>query len=334
MKNLLLCIVVVFALTSFAQDANITTFTEQLEAGDYGRVYCLLVSQHGELITEIYFHDYDGDSFFPVFSVTKSVTSAALGIAIDQKFISGVDARLGELLPDYDINAVKQNISLESLLTMSAGLEWNEAYTGGVSDVLALFGEQDWTAYVLNKDIIEDPGSNFNYNSGISVVVGEILEQAVGQSVEEFVAKNLFIPLGITEWDWETTGDGSSNTGWGLHLRPRDMLKFGELYLNEGRVGETQLIPAEWVAVSTQTQVEVDGMFTYGYQWWRLTEDYLTEHGTTLKDVYIAWGFGGQLIIIMPELDAVVVSTASNFISDESKVVEGVLEYVVPSLKN
>jgi CubicO group peptidase (beta-lactamase class C family) len=332
MKNLILAVLIFCALPTTAQDDPITAFTTQIKNGDYGRVYSLLISHNEELVTEAYFRGYDGDDLFPVFSVTKSVTSAAIGIAIDQGEISGVEARLGDLLPDYEMNAIQQHITLEELLMMSAGFEWTEEYfvSEGQSDIIALAREDDWVEYVLDKEVIETPGSVFDYNSGISLILGKILEEATGQTAEAFVAENLFAPLEISEWEWETTGDGSSNTGWGLHLHPRDMLKFGELFLNQGRVGEEQVISEAWVMLSTQAQISVDDDFDYGYQWWRLTEAYLEGYATVLKDVYIAWGLGGQLVIVMPELDVVVVSTAANFLEGDEKVVEGVLEYVVP----
>lgn len=317
-----------------ATDETLTDLIAKIDAGKYGNVHSLLVSHQGEVVAEAYFGGYEADKTHAAFSVTKSVISIGIGMAIEQGYITGTAATLGELLPDSGLAPEKQGITLEDLLTMQPGLAWYEDYylaENQPSDVIQIASETDWVAYVLDKPMVAEAGSQFNYSSGTSIVLGAILKQATGQNPADFIGENLFAPLGITDWTWEDTPDGLSNGGWGLFLLPRDMVKIGELILNGGRWNGEQLVAEEWVVLSTQPQVfQVDVGLDYGYQWWMMSDNYFEEHNLRLTSVPIAWGFGGQLIIIAPELDVVVVSTAGNFMNEDYLLVDAVADVIFP----
>lgn len=298
---------------------RLTELDSQIEAGDYGEIHSLLIQQQGQLIWESYYNGYNANRTHFLYSVTKSITSAALGVAIENEQVAAVETPLFDLLPDtYQTHAegAKATITLEDMLTMTAGLAWDESgdYSTGQNDAVAMGqNTQDWVDFVLARDLVNTPGETFVYNSGVSMVLGQVLAHGTSQSAEDFTEAALFEPLGITQWRWDQGIKGITNTGWGLHMRPNDMLKIGQLFLQEGVWEGEVVIPAGWVNQSTQTQFEIDGAHTYGYQWWRFADTNGHIQDLTTNDLFFAWGYGGQFIFIIPHLEMVIVTTAGNF---------------------
>ncbi len=251
---------------------------------------------------------YDQDMPHVVHSVTKSFVSALIGIAIREGYIEGKEQKFVDLFPDRTIKNLdsrKESITLEHLLTMSVGLEWNEwkyAYSDPQNHYMKAIRSDDPVQYVLDVPMMEDPGVRWNYNGGTSHLMSALVAEATGYDTLDFAREFLFAPLGITEVRWDSDRHGIRYGGGGLYLTPRDMAKFGHLYLNNGTWDGKQIVPADFVAEASKTHYTVDAYTGYGYQsWW-------TCLGT---EVYYAAGLYGQRIDIVPDLDLVVVFTAN-----------------------
>jgi CubicO group peptidase (beta-lactamase class C family) len=169
-----------------------------------------------------------------------------------------------------------------------------------------MYENDNWVEYILNKPVAAEPGSSFNYNSGLSIVLGEIVSRQVNQTIGQFSISNLFSKIEVKNVSWYTAGDGTFQTGGGLSLHPRDMLKFGLLFLNNGRWKGEQLVSQSWVELSTRHH---GPNAEYGYHWW-LTQ---FEQNGNLFNAFYAWGNGGQFVIIIRELSIVVVLTGDSY---------------------
>jgi len=301
--------------------------------GTYGDVHSLLIMRNDSLVLEKYFSTNPiqvRETLQDVQMVTQSITSALIGIAIDQGKIKSVDEKVYNFFPEYshifDQDSTKHTITLKHLLTMTAGFAWTENITTswwyGAEDDLAHMiwcTDGDWLKYVISRPLTDDPGSRFVYNNGATMILSGIISKVCGLSLEQFAAEYLFKPLGISTWEWETCPKGNSTTFFNLDLRPLDLLKIGQLFVNKGRWNDVQVVPEEWVNVSTERQIKdfdagippVDAC-DHGYLWWRYSDKHIASSMLKINDVYFAFGFADQYIWIIPHLNMVVVSTADN----------------------
>jgi CubicO group peptidase (beta-lactamase class C family) len=270
------------------------------------RLHSVLVSRHGELILERYFHGTRAASYANVKSASKSVISALVGIAIERKLLPGIDAPIAPYFPELaaaGADARKRKITIEDLLTMRSGLtDTNQAYGAWVRSA-------NWVHYLLAHALQYPPGAQMDYNTGNTHLLSAILTKATGSDTWSFAQKTLATPLGITVPKWPQDPQGIYFGGNDMLLTPRQMLKFGELYLHHGREAGRQIVPASWVEASfvPRTQSQRSGKL-YGYGWW------IAELAG--QQTAYAWGFGGQYIFVVPSLDAVVVTTASEVPGD------------------
>ena len=269
-------------------------------------ILSLLVERNGVLVAEEYFHGSAADSLDQVWSVTKSVMSILTGIAREQGYLTGLDQTLADFLtPIADsVPPDKGRITLRNLLTMTAGLEWHELDGGGEYNTWVTSG--DMIQYAIDLPRVAEPGEVFHYNTAATHLLSVILTEATGTSTLDFARRNLFGPLGIDSVDWWTDDRGYYTGGMGLFLRPRDMLKLGELFLHQGAWEGAQVVPQEWVRESTRAQVSTGNAVPfgdeYGYLWWL--------GRAQGRDFYLANGYAGQFIVVAPALDLVVVATS------------------------
>lgn len=293
-------------------------------------VHSVVVARHGRLVFEQYFagidqpwgHKADRIEFtattkHDMRSASKSVTSLLVGIAIDRKLIAGADERVAKFFPERQSvkSAGWDAITLRHLLTMSSGIQWDEAlpWTDPNNDEPHLAFDADPIGYVLAKPIAAPPDTLWTYNGGGTNLLGNIIEQVSGKPLEAFARETLFQPLGITDLEWKSYENGKLAAAAGLRLRPRDAAKIGQLVLDRGRWKEQQIVSADWIAQSVVPRFQAVGYFGgtlfYGYQWWmgRSLSD-----GKEVKWVG-AFGWGGQRIIIVPDLDLVMMTTAAQY---------------------
>ena len=281
-------------------------------------VHSILIVRNGHMVMEAYFHPYHQNRRHDVYSCAKSFTSALIGIAIDKGYLD-LDNTVLNFFPDRVIandDPRKQAMTVEHLLTMRSGLDWPESslsYNSSSNILRQMFRSRDYVQFVLDRPMVAAPGAIFNYNTGASHLLAVILEEATGMSALAFARTHLFEPLGISSVLWIISPEGTTFGGGGLFLRPRDMAKFGYLYLEGGVWNGQQVVPAEWVEASVSIP-------HYGYQWWMLS------HGG-----YAALGYLGQRIVVLPDLEMVVVITGE-FPASTSRYLVDV--FVIPAARS
>lgn len=258
----------------------------------------LLVVRADALVFERYYHGSDASHSNNVHSASKSILSALLGIALADGSIDSLDAPLADYLPEYvPAGSANAAITLRHVVTMSSGLAWTEDDTES-----SIEPSDDWVGAILGQPLIVTPGADFNYSSGMSHVLSAVLTRATGSSTCAYAHEKLLGPLGITAEHWGRDPDGLFSGGYNLYMTPRELARFGLLYLRDGDWDGRQLVPAGWVQQSIEPQLPADDGYDYGYYWW------LMRGGD--QDVAIAWGFGGQFVYLVPALDLMVVMTA------------------------
>jgi CubicO group peptidase (beta-lactamase class C family) len=264
----------------------------------------LLVVKNGYLVFEKYYSYGSRERYAVVHSVTKSVTSALIGIALEKGYLNSVDQKIIEFFPEYitdELDPRKKEISLKHLLTMSAGFKWND--WGPV--MYDWYYSADWGKFAIQLLQENNPGDVFNYNSSTSHLLSIILSKSTKVSTLDFANQNLFEPLGIQNKYWNKDPQGFYIGGFGLCLSARDLAKIGFLYLNNGFWNGRSIVPETWVKESTRQHMYAFyayGPLGYGYQWW-------------IKEVdgchsYRAIGRRGQYIVVVPKLDMVIVVTS------------------------
>lgn len=273
------------------------------------RLHSILVSIGEEIVLERYFNGHGADDPQNVKSVSKSLISALVGIAIEEGYIGGTDEPIaeyfGEQLAD---DPAKQRITIGHLLSMQAGLETTSNRNFG-----AWVQSDDWIEFALEQPMRDAPGGRMIYSTGNTHLLSAILTRATGMSTLEFARRHLGRPLGFHLSAWPQDPQGIYRGGNDMELTPRQMLEFGRLYLNGGRAGGRQIVPAEWIEASWNPRTESrreEGRH-YGYGWWiREMAGYTATY---------AWGYGGQFILLVPELDLVVVTTSSSLPGDSRR---------------
>ncbi len=283
-------------------------------------IHSVVTVKDGVIIDEYYEDRYDENSLFGIHSASKSFTGALIGIAINEGYIDNVDDLLSKYLPQVleQEDEGKQGLTLRHLLTHTSGLEWYE-WGGGYSNWNEFRSSENWVDYILGRELIYEPGTVFNYSTGNTHLLSAVLEAATGMTQEEYCRAHLFDPMGISEdAHWGTDPQGVADGGNGLFISARDAAKFGQLFLNNGNWNGEQLITEEWVEESTSAKNSGAGDSTgsYGYQWWVRSfttggyNTYATPYTTASYDTYFAFGYAGQFIFVVPELDLVVVFTS------------------------
>ncbi len=290
--------------------------------GTYKDVHGVLLYQHGKLVLEEYFYGYSVDRQHQLRSATKSVVSALAGIAIDRGAITGTVERVLPVMhyASYEHpDPRKAAMTLGDFLSMSSGLDCNDHSSTSPGRETVIDNEPDWVKATLDLPMIGDPGAAGYYCSGGVSVAGRMIENAVHSKLPEFAQANLFGPLGIARADWTWNYDlTNADTEYSqIHLRPRDMLKLGILYANDGVWHGRRVVSESWVRTSLAEHSHVDGV-SYGYFWWRHRFDVDTASGPREVVVPAAQGNGGQKIFILPQYDFVAVFTGGGYNADST----------------
>jgi CubicO group peptidase (beta-lactamase class C family) len=275
-------------------------------ASELPRLHSLLVSWRGELILERYFNGKRAGSLANVKSASKSIISALVGIAVDRGLVRSAKQPISTFFPDLE--APKGAITIEDLLTMRSGLESTSNRNYG-----AWVQSRNWVRHVLSRPLFAPPGTFMVYSTGNTHVLSAILTKVSGKSTWQFAQETLARPLGFSLPQWPRDPQGIYFGGNDMLMTPRQMLMFGELYLNEGRANGRQIVSPKWIDDSFVPRGR--SRFSerlYGYGWWM--------RETAGCRVYYAWGFGGQLIVLAPDLDLVVVSTSAATVSDDRRL--------------
>ncbi len=287
-------------------------------------IHSVTIVRNSTIVLDEYYPPSTPDTLHVIRSCTKSIISILIGIAIDEGYIDGVDQPVLSFFPDRVVNNVdasKESMTLEDLLTMSSGFDCRDSYLYNWYDLEQMAASDDWAQFVLDLPMRYEPGSHFEYCNGVSHLLSTILQTATGTSTLDFARERLFGPLGITDLEWETDPQGVAVGYSGIRATPHDMARIGLLYLNRGEWDGEQIVAADWVAESTRAHISAGTLSDgYGYQWWVDANGY-----------YMAQGYGGQFIYVVPEQNMVVVFTGE--LRDEDFFIpEGLLnEYIIPA---
>lgn len=279
----------------------------------------VLVVRNGYIVLEEYPGTLLGQNATQdMLSCTMSVISALVGVAISQGLLTLNQSVLG-FFSDREIDnyvSSKDAITIEHLLTNTAGFDWEENI-----DPVQMRATHDWVQFILDKSMVRQPGTYFEYNSGLAHLLSAILENVTGMSTLEYAKSTIFNPLGITDYDWETDPQGVYDGGRGLKLTLREMTKFGYLYLNNGSWNGNQIIPRSWISASWSIQVSVNNIKDYGYLWW-------IYKGT---GIYNAVGFAVRAISVIPEYSIIAVVSGYDSTGDflRNQWLYALREYVI-----
>lgn len=304
--------------------AKLAALAADIRAGKFVKIGSVLIARHGRLIDEQYF-DGDADTLRDTRSATKSITDILVGIAIDESKLRGVDVRVLDVLPEHaaslqNPDARKRRITVEDFLTMSSPLEcddWNDASRGNEERMYLV---EDWAQFVLDlpirgrmhvgEDVPAPPfGRYFSYCTGGVFVLSEVLTRATGMRTDRYAQARLFGPLGIKNVSWVFSPLGVPQTGGGLRLTSRDLLKIAQLYLDGGHWTGKQIVSAAWVRTSTTPHAQIDATTNYGYLWW------LKSFGPAgqAHAAFFMSGNGGNKVVVIPDLDLALVITSTNY---------------------
>jgi CubicO group peptidase (beta-lactamase class C family) len=304
--------------------------------GTYANIHGVLLYRHGRLALEEYFYGYDAARPHQMRSATKSVVGALAGVAVGLEALPGADT---PVLPRMTYATYanpdprKAAITLGNLLAMSSGLDCNDHADTSPGRETVIDEAPDWVKATLDLPQIADPGTHAMYCSGGVAVVGRLVENAVHKSLPEFAQATLFGPLGMqrAQWQWNYELGNANREFSQIHLRPRDMLKLGMVYANDGAWQGRQLIPAAWVRASLAEQSRVDDT-GYGWFWWRPWMNVATPSGPRRVQLIAAQGNGGQKIYLVPEFDLIAVFTAGAYNSNSAPPNRVMADIVLPAL--
>jgi CubicO group peptidase (beta-lactamase class C family) len=320
-------------------------------------VHAILIERRGQLIYEEYFDGFDErwgqplgrvsmtkESKHDLRSVTKSVVSALVGIAHGEGAIKSLDQPVVQWFPEYPEldTPERRRVTLGHVLSMTSGFEWNEEvpYNDPRNDEIRMTRDSQPLRYALSRPFAVDPGSDFNYNGGLTQVLAAVLVRATKTPLQQYARTKLFEPLGITDVEWVGDLAGMPAAASGLRMRARDLAKFGSLYLHGGKWNGKQVIPSDWVELSTRrhfrfrprTGADAGGEFGYGYFWWYSC--YPSAAG--LIEARTAVGNGQQRIFVLPGLDMVVTIFAGRYNDFTTGATLGsriLREHVLPAVK-
>lgn len=302
----------VWAVWAAAQRQSPPFNTEDVRtaAANLPRLHSLLVNRHGKLVFEYYAKGSGPARATNVKSVSKSVISTLVGIAIDRRILPGVNEPIVRFFPALKTGSDprKARITIENLLTMQSGLESTSFNNYG-----AWVRSRNWVSYALNQPLVSEPGTTMEYSTGSSHLLSAILTKAAKMSTWAFLQESLGKPLGVTFSRWARDPQGIYFGGNEMLMTPRQMVTFGQLYLNRGRARERQVVPASWIDASCtpRGRSRFNPDQSYGYGWW------MRNFGG--RQGCFAWGYGGQYVMIFRDLDLVVVTTSSTEATDERR---------------
>jgi CubicO group peptidase (beta-lactamase class C family) len=318
-----------------------------VQAGDFKKIGSVLIARHGQLVYETYF-DGDAKSLRDTRSAAKSITDALIGIAIGEKKLSGVDARVLQLLPEHahklqNPDPRKDKITVEDFLTMSSPLEcddWNDASRGNEERMYVV---EDWAQFILDLPVrgrmrvgekIDPPpyGRYFSYCTGGVFTLSEVLQKVTGERTDRYAEEKLFAPMGITDVQWVYSPLNIPQTGGGLRLRSLDLLKVAQLYLNGGSWQGRRIVDEAWVRTSIQPHARIDDDTEYGYLWWLKSFKF----GGKSYPAFFMSGNGGNKVLAFPSLDLAVVITSTNYNTHgmHEQTDKLLTDYILPAVGN
>ncbi len=307
--------------------AKIRHITQLILADSIPNIHSLLIEKDGKLVYEQYFAGEDelwgnklgyvnhsDTALHDVRSISKSVVSACIGMALQQHLIKSIDEPIFSYFPEYAQynTGAKKDITIRHLLTMSSGLKWSEGENGSENCEAAMERSSDPVPYILSRSMAAAPGTTWNYNSGGTQLLATIIKKVSGEDINAYATKNIFVPLNISHHQWVKMDGGDPAAASGLRLTSRGLLKFANLYTNRGMANNKQVLTAQWIDSSFNMTIKRpidEGPGGYGYQFWI---DKINVNGES-SEVPAAKGNGGQRIFFFNRYHAIIIITAGNY---------------------
>ncbi len=321
-------------------------------SGLLGALHSIVVARHGKIVVERYYTGEDvnwgrpigtvehgPDTLHDMRSITKSIVSLLYGIALERGLVPAPDVALLTQFPNYADLANDQQrarLTIAHALTMSLGTDWNEAipYSDPANSEIQMESAPDRLRYILERPIIHEPGTHWVYNGGTSALLGALIEQGTRQKLVDFGREALFEPLGIDQFEWTAGNDGTHSAASGLRLTCRDLARIGQMVMNKGRVGDRQVVPQDWLDVSTTAHISTSEGPDYGYQWW-LGAAPVKAMDWSMQRWIAGFGNGGQRLFIMPSTGIVMSAFFGNYNQPDSWMYPARIwwEMVLPGLE-
>ncbi len=296
------------------------------KAGELSGLHGLIVARGGKLVLERYYPGQDenwgrnlgvvnfgADTLHDLRSASKSIVALLYGVALSEGKVPTLDTPILNSFPEYaDLNAdpKRKAISIEHVLSMTMGTDWNEdlPYTSSANSEIAMEQAKDRYRFILERAIVVEPGKRWIYSGGATALLGKIIAKGTGMRLQDYAREKLFGPLGITQVEWILASDGEVASASGLRMRPRDLAKIGQLILDKGLADGKAVVPANWLEASFQPRAMISTeRGDYGYHW------YLGKLRASGKQWVGAFGNGGQRLIIIPALELIIAITAGNY---------------------
>lgn len=285
---------------------------DKLDSSEFKQIDSILVLKNEEIIFERYQNGYGPKQVHDIASITKSVTSLLIGIAIDQGHIPSVDDKVVDYFQDTPYAkswpADKRTITIRHLLTMQHGIAFDDYDDPNMKRFKAWLNSNDRIAHVLQQPMVMKPGQKSTYCTASTQLLRQVIEQSTGQRVEEFAQENLFDPLGIKSFEWERSRKHGIGMGFGADAYPRDVAVLGRMIQQSGKWNGNQIVSSNWLEESFRPRGKLLGI-DYGYLWYG--EPY-SANGKEIQS-HLAMGHGGQFLVLFPELQSILVITANDY---------------------
>jgi CubicO group peptidase (beta-lactamase class C family) len=323
-----------------------------ITSGRAWKLHGVVIMRRGKLVLERYDAGEDEawgkalgrvafgpDTLHDLRSVTKSILGLLYGIALAQEKVPAPERPLVDALPEYaevSTDPRVRRLTVANALTMTLGFDWNEdiPYQDQANSEIQMEMAPDRYRYIFSRRLIADPGTRWIYGAAGTTLIGRLITQGTGQSLPDFARANLFDPLGIGPTEWSKGLNGEPAPSSGLRMTPRDLARIGQLILNRGQWDGRQVIPAEWLDRSFQPYVAADEQRRYGYFWYVGDLQYGNPPNRPIAHFVAGFGYGGQRLFVLPELDIVVAITAGNYADERQWIpsIRVIREVVLPSL--
>jgi CubicO group peptidase (beta-lactamase class C family) len=308
-------LVALLSLAGAVQAGSSAELAEEIRAGAHAGIEAFVLMRDGQVTQQVAPASFTRKPP-DIRSATKSITALLVGIAIDRGEIPSLDARVVDLLPEYaeplSADPLKARMTVRDLLTMRSGLDcddWNPDSPGHED---RMYRRRDWLRFWASTPQLRAPGEQFSYCTGNVIALGRILAHAAGKPLSDYAEQHLFAPLGIRSARWATWNRGAdTDSGGHLRIHPADFAKIGQLLLDGGRHRDVQLVSRAWIDAMTTAHTDIpDRPQQYGYLWWI---DRIRSPGLPKGRIWMAWGNGGNYLVLMPEQHAIAVFSGTRF---------------------